>query len=346
MTPRNVLVLCGGKWVGTILHLKRAMRDVDQLRGGELLVADMADFTPAGYYADRTFVVPRVADPAYVDRVLDICTQNDVRVLIPHIDIDLERLAPRIEQFERLGTSVICPPPDLVDLCLDKTLFEHFARKEGLAHPMTYRVDDICPDILPLFMKRRRGFGSIGSSVCRTRADALAALEQFPDLIFQEVLTGPEISVDSLISNTGRCVVAVQRVRDKVVGGEAINSHTVKWPAVRELAAATIDALAAHGLRGPANVQLFAGDRPALVEVNTRLASACPLSNVASGGRLFASLLREACGQICDGDPDDYIEDLSLYRFYGEAFHCGSEPVIVLPGEDLDLATLQLPVHT
>ena len=52
-----MLVTCGGKWVGMVLRLRRAMEAVPPLMGGELIVADKAALTPAGSFADNTEVV-------------------------------------------------------------------------------------------------------------------------------------------------------------------------------------------------------------------------------------------------------------------------------------------------
>jgi carbamoylphosphate synthase large subunit len=92
------------------------------------------------------------------------------------------------------------------------------------------------------------------------------------------------VSVDAYISHSGKCIVCVQRIRDKVVAGEAYRSHTVNIPAVRDLAMRTIEALFKLGLRGPLNVQIFACDPPVLIEVNARLGSASVFSSVACGG--------------------------------------------------------------
>jgi len=90
--------------------------------------------------------------------------------------------------------------------------------------------------------------------------------------------------------------------------------------------------LARRGLRGPLNVQVFASQPPLVIEVNTRLGSASVLSNVATGGRFFAAVLAEACGLPVDGDPDDYREGLSLYRFLGDVFHDGDSVLDSVPG--------------
>src|SRR5688500_8869256 len=65
---RNVLLTCGGHWVGLALQLKEAMGQVPALRDGRLLVADRARIVPAGCYADRAVQVPDISDPSYVDR--------------------------------------------------------------------------------------------------------------------------------------------------------------------------------------------------------------------------------------------------------------------------------------
>src|SRR5262249_10197279 len=123
MTARNVLVTCGGTAVGTGLQLKQALRDVPPLRDGEGFVAGRAALTPASYFADAALVVPAVDHPSYVAHLLDLCRQHAVRVLIPIMDIDLDRLAPHLQQFTDQGTTVVCPSPRLVELCLDKRLF-------------------------------------------------------------------------------------------------------------------------------------------------------------------------------------------------------------------------------
>lgn len=99
MRMRNVLVTFGSGWVGLVGQLKQAMRTVPALRDGQLLVADRAALTPAGCFADAAVRVPEVASPAYVDHVLDLCRTRAVRVLVPHLDLDLDRLAPHLGRF-------------------------------------------------------------------------------------------------------------------------------------------------------------------------------------------------------------------------------------------------------
>ncbi|HSD66313.1 MAG TPA: ATP-grasp domain-containing protein, partial [Vicinamibacteria bacterium] len=317
---RNVMVTCGGKWVGMVWHLRRAMAEVRALREGTIVVADMAETTPAGCFADGQVVVPPLADPGYVPALLAACRAHSVRVLVPIIDLDLNRLAPHRAEFEAVGTKVVCPPPALCELCFDKSSFQRFAEAEGLNPPRAYRPDEVDTAAYPLFYKRRRGFGSIGAGVARTPHAMREALAREPDLVVQEFVDAPEVSVDAFVAPSGRCAVRVQRVRTRVVGGEAWQSVTVRCDPVQALADRAISALAARGLRGPLNVQVFCSDPPRINEVNPRLGSASVFSNFACDGRLFRAVLAGACGEEVDGNPEDYRVGLQLRRFLGDVY--------------------------
>jgi carbamoyl-phosphate synthase large subunit len=314
-----------------VLQLRQAMQRNDALSGGKLIVASSDVLTPAGCFADATEQVPLIKSPDYVDHLLSVCRKHDVRIIVPLIDLDLERLAPHLDAFAAIGTTVVCPPPGIVDLCFDKSRFAEFCLANALEHSPFYSAETLVSAPFPLFYKRQRGFGSIGSGICQSRTDAEQLLRDAPDTLFQDLIRATEISVDAYISRQGECIVCVPRSRDKVVAGEAYKSRTMAPGPVSELARRTIEALARAGLRGPLNIQIFVTDPPSLIEVNTRLGSASVLSNMAVNGRLFDAVLAEACGETATGDPDDYSVGLGLTRFLGDVFHQGSQVTAILP---------------
>lgn len=332
---RDVLVTCGGKWVGMVLALKQAQSEVPALAGGRTLVADRDELTPAGCFADARFQVPGINDPGYVDALVELCEREGVRALVPLIDIDMRRLAPAADRFAAVGTHLVSPTVDLVDLCLDKERFHGFCVEHDLSVPRAFSAQDLHEATFPLFYRRRQGFGSIGSGRADDLAEARAALEE-TELVFHQFVDADEVSVDAYINRDGRCVVRVARVRDKVVGGEAQRSHTIDDPKTLALADATIDALAAAGLRGPLNVQMFLSEPRQLIEVNTRLGSCTVLSNAATQGRLLRSLLAECAGETAEGDRDAFQRDLWIYRYTGDVFHTGPTPVRFSPARSED----------
>jgi carbamoyl-phosphate synthase large subunit len=326
----NVLITCGGKWVGAVLQFKAALRSL-RMSKARVFVADRAAATPAGHFADGAFLVPGIDEPDYIDRLVELCGEHGVGVLVPLIDIDLLRLAPHGGRFARAGVKLVCPPPDLVELCFDKAAFRRFAEAVGIPMPAAFAAAELEAAPFPLFYKRARGFGSIGSGVCKSPAEARELRQERPDLVFEEYIHAPEVSVDAYIARNGSCVVRVPRMRDKVIGGEAVLSHTIRWPEICRTADAVIARLAQRGLRGPLNLQMFATEPPCVIEVNTRLGSASVLSNAATGGRLYQSLLIEARGLTAAGDPDDYEEGLHLYRFLGDVFYDGNQALKSFP---------------
>ena len=319
----NVLITCGGKWVGMVHHFRKAMQSVDGLRAGSLFVADADPAAPAMRFADRAFQIPPISGDGYIDSLLGICAENQVRALVPLIDIDLVRLAPHRSRFERLGTSVLCAAPEVVHLCLDKVAFAQMLAGIGVRCPRRYTVSELDAAPYPLFYKRCRGFGSIGSGICYSPREAAAALERDPDLIFQEYVRAPEVSVDALVNRNGRPIHAVQRLRDKVLGGEAVRTHTVKFPEVTRLAECVFQALVSRGFNGPLNLQLFLSDPILVIEVNSRLGSASLLADAATGGKFFADVLRHCLGEAPSGEPDGYEGDVAMYRYFGETFYQG-----------------------
>jgi carbamoyl-phosphate synthase large subunit len=275
---RNVLVVSAGKWVGMVEQLRKAMTGVQQLRGGRLIVADMCSNAPAAIFADEYVKVCPISHPRYIDELLVTCRSRRVRVLIPLIDMDLERVSPHLDEFEHIGTTVVCPSEHVVATCLDKMEFARFAMQHGLPTPRCIGNEDLAETTYPVFYKPKRGFGSRRCGICDNYEHARELLTSNPDLLFQEFVEAPEVSVDGFVSRRGYPTVCVPRMRDKVVGGEAYQSHTVDLPQVHGLALKTMHALARIGYWGPVNIQAFAGASPSIIEVNSRLGSASVLA--------------------------------------------------------------------
>lgn len=337
----NVLIPCGGKWVGHILHVREAMARVPAFRDGRVFVADLQPVTPAGCFADAAFQVPPVHDPAYVPALRNLALKHGVGLILPLIDIDVMALAPHRSALASDGIHVVCPSLEVAETCFDKRRFHAFAQSHRLAVPRMVAAEELPSASFPLFAKPARGFGSIGARLCRDRASAERCVQERPDMILEEYLDGPEYSVDLYVSRGGLTMAAVVRQRDKVVGGEAYQSHTVSRPEVQAAARACAGALASAGYWGPLNVQVIVGARgPAVIDVNPRLGSASLLSNTATGGRLLWSILYEASGGLCREPCDDYVIGLRLVRFLGEVYHLDGRPVRIDPSFQGDSAAV------
>ena len=79
-----------------------------------------------------------------------------------------------------------------------------------------------------------------------------------PDPIVQEVLTGPEITIDALLDLEGRPLHYVPRRRIRTLGGESIQGVTLDHdPALEPWIVRVLERSAEMGAAGPLTLQAF-----------------------------------------------------------------------------------------
>jgi carbamoyl-phosphate synthase large subunit len=133
---------------------------------GRILGMDCSKTAPAAYLVDEFFQVPRCTDPEFVPRVLDLCLQRRVRLVVPTIDTELAVYAACREEFARAGITVLVSSPETVDICADKIRTHRWFVQNGL--PTVRQA--IPPEVLqdpgawefPLIAKPRWGSASAG----------------------------------------------------------------------------------------------------------------------------------------------------------------------------------------
>ena len=68
----NILILSAGTRNKVVQYFKREM-------AGKVIATDCSNLGPAIYDADKCYLVPRIDDPAYIDKVIDICKKEDIQ---------------------------------------------------------------------------------------------------------------------------------------------------------------------------------------------------------------------------------------------------------------------------
>ena len=87
----------------------------------ELVATDMNPaMSAACQMADRPFQVPRVTDPEFIPRMLELCTQERVALVVPTIDTELQVLAANHARFSAIGARVAISSPEVVRLARNK----------------------------------------------------------------------------------------------------------------------------------------------------------------------------------------------------------------------------------
>lgn len=153
-----------GRRVQLLKFLKESLGDDCTIIG-----ADNSPIAPALYVADKRYVVPRISEPGYVDRILEICKENDVKAITTLIDPEIEILSKNRDLFLKNGILPLCPERQTAAFCFDKYHFYQYLTKKGIRTVLTYDTLESFEEGLkkgeidfPVFIKPRTGSGSVG----------------------------------------------------------------------------------------------------------------------------------------------------------------------------------------
>jgi carbamoyl-phosphate synthase large subunit len=101
----NILFTSAGRRVELLRWFDRAR--LDEGIAGTSIAADIDPLAPALQVADRTYIVPRLSDPGYVDALARIVRDEDIDLIVPLIDPDVPVLAEGRSVLEAAGARVV-----------------------------------------------------------------------------------------------------------------------------------------------------------------------------------------------------------------------------------------------
>ncbi len=302
--------------VGRRCELVRAFRSSLTARGGGVIFGtDIDPHAPGMHYVDRAEVFPHSSDDSFVERLNELENAHDIRLLIPTIDPDLELLAAKREEIESRcpNLRMLLSRDETIQATRNKRLCrERFA---ALGAEVPEAVDINTADLeFPIFMKPEAGSSSKGIGVLRSQKE----LEPFrgrDDLMFEQLVTGPEVTVDVLCDFAGEPLIAIPRRRIMTRGGEVSRGIVERNAELEALAMRLAKGL---GCMGPVTVQfrMPAPGRFVAMELNARVGGGLPLS-IAAGADWPGWIL-----DLCTGVKPDLnraVEDGLMMSRYDES---------------------------
>lgn len=308
----NVLVLSAGRRV----ELVQAFQQVLQLYFPEAKVftTDLQpELSAACQIADLSFKAPRVTAPEYIDFIFELCIKNNIGLIVPTIDTELQVLANSRDRFESSGIDLIISSPELIAVCRDKRKTAETYASLNITQPEIYTKSNI---IFPCFCKPYDGSCSIGALPLHT-----------PDMLTQELLDDEknmfmeligkeysEYTIDIYYDRNGQLRCLVPRERLEVRGGEVSKGATRK-NYVYEYLRARFEGL--KGARGCITAQVFANPDTKTIkalEINPRFGGGFPLSH-AAGADYTEWLIREYLLNESIPVFDDWENNLIMLRY-------------------------------
>jgi carbamoyl-phosphate synthase large subunit len=317
MDPFNVLISSAGRRVGLAGILRETLGDLGL--SGRILAVDASRLAAALHAVDRAWLVPRCDDPRFIPRVLEICREQGVRLVVPTIDTELPFYASRRSEFLSHGITVAVSSPEVIAVSNDKVIAHAWLAERGFPTVRQGSPDEVIAAgsvawPCPLIVKPRAGSASKGVRRIENGRE-LEELAGRTDYVVQTIAPGEEYTIDVLVDRRGQCLCAVPRKRLEVRGGEVSKAVTRRHGELIDLATRLAESL--PGAYGVLNIQVFWDEETRsanVIEINARVGGGFPLTWQA-GGRYPQWMIEEILGRPVTAAADQWHDGLLMLRF-------------------------------
>jgi carbamoyl-phosphate synthase large subunit len=245
MKHLTILISSAGRRVGLIECFRQSASTAGISL--DVLACDMEPgLSAACSAADRAFAVPPGGDPAFVDAMIEIVRNHNVDLVVPTIDPELAPLAASLDRFGTLGARVHVSPTCVIDVARDKLRTAEVLAKAGVPVPWTvpFEVGRVVTELSngPAFLKPSAGSASRGIRIVNGPGDLPDAADEA--MVLQQLLVGPEFTVNLFVDQGGVLRSAVAHRRLRVRAGEVEKGRTERDPMFRSLAEGVARSLA------------------------------------------------------------------------------------------------------
>lgn len=312
----NILFCSVGRRARLLMDFRESMKGC-----GKLIATDLSPVAPALFFADKTYLVPRITDEGYFDRILEICKENDVRAITTLIDPEIEILANHREELLERGILPLCPADWTAKLCFNKyEMFKHLQAK-GVRTVLTYNTIESFKEGLekgeisfPVFMKPISGSGSVGIGRCDTMEEVM---EKWNDgkftYIIQELMTEGDCDADvyvDCISHKPVAIFSKKKIESRIGGASKTISY--KDPKLFDFVKEVCSVLE---LNGPCDMDFFIkGGEYYLSEINPRFGGAY-LHAYGAGVDFIQLILNNIHGKENTSVIGQYDEDVIMMMY-------------------------------
>lgn len=191
--------------------------------------ADNWCVAPALFTGDKYYLTPKINDPEYIDQVLGICEQENIKAVTTCIDPEIEILAKNRQRFLDKGILPLCPDERTAFICFDKYEMFKYLREVGINTILTYDSYDHFEEgyrkgeiKFPVFIKPRSGSGSVGAERIDSN-DRLKEIFEAPkyDYIIQEWMNCEDCDADvyiDTISNKAVAAILKRKIETRIGG--------------------------------------------------------------------------------------------------------------------------------
>lgn len=265
----------------------------------------------------------------YIDFILGVCIQKNVKAIIPGSEIELKVFSNNTKVFLERGIQLLINSPEILKVCLDKNLTSKFLDQNGFLSPLSFAIsnekdlDEI--KVFPLVLKPSVGGGGSVNTMIVQNSEELKVfgkflLGQYKEFIAQEYVGDPqsEYTVGVLSTQDGQIVDSIVLKRNIISGlGAKIKllntsgkSELGKYLAIssgisqgeilrHELISKTCEEIAKKLQSvGPLNIQCrLANNKVYIFEINPRFSGTSPMRALAGFNEVEISIKNKVLQQ-------------------------------------------------
>lgn len=212
-TMNNILITSAGQRVSLVKAFQREIKKLNT--ENKVYTVDLNPvLAPACIVSDGYKQIGKVTDSQYVDNLLKICLEWDIKIIIPTIDTELCTLAKNNQLFINQGITPVISSFDFVKKCRDKREINQFFVDNKIDIPKLINKNN---PRFPLFVKPYDGSASKGSFLIKDASELTKCCLNNPKLMFMEYIDPAlyeEFTVDAYYDrhNTLKCLVPRKRI--------------------------------------------------------------------------------------------------------------------------------------
>lgn len=311
----NILILSCGTRNKIVQYFRK------QLSGKGLVIAtDCSNMAPALYDADMHFIIPRFGVRGYLDSVLSICRENNIKAVLSLIDPELGFLAENKQTFLGIGTIPIISDYEAVEMSFDKYYMYRFLVQNSFKTGRSYiNKDEFYIDVeagqmtYPVFVKPIKGSASININKVSSKEEIEVMFKRYDDLMIQEFIDGTEYGADVYIDMiSGEPVAIFTKEKIKMRAGETDKSVSVKDEKLFDLITSFVKKA---GFKGIIDIDIFkvAGEYY-INEVNPRFGGGYPHAHE-SGVNIPEMIIRNVEGCVNACTVGQYDEGIYMMKY-------------------------------
>jgi carbamoyl-phosphate synthase large subunit len=278
---------------------------------GKIISTD-SNYLSAGFFlSDLYYVIPRYDNEFFIDNLLRIIKEQNIKVLMPSSGFDIYGYSDNYNLITDYGAIPIVSRREVLEICRDKLLsYQFLSNKFPFAFTTEY-PEKI--DTFPIIAKPRFGKGSNNIIVIENKLDLEFVMRKFENMIFQEYLPGTEYTVDVLSDLTEKPIMAIPRIRIDTKAGISVKGKIVRNSMIENLCKNTAATL---GIRGPSCIQLKESNNGELkiIEINPRFGGGTIFTTLA--GANFPAMLLELVNNNNLVIPE--VTEITVLRYFEE----------------------------